>query len=788
MPHSLNRFIDKVICGDARQILKRLPDNSIDSVVTDPPYGLRFMARSWDRFKSHSNSSQSGYEANGQYNNQVGAIEADPRTVASSSSGPQTFQEWCQAWAREVLRVLKPGGHLLAFGGNRTYHRLVCAIEDAGFEIRDSIHWTYGCLSDDTEILINGQWEPYHKAVEGSLALCYDLANDTFEWQTVKELLIYPYSDTAFKIESDSTDQIVSRNHRCIIERSGEYLFKTAERLEGQESIPVLESLSELLAALPLPDQRTSGEKQVLLSGMCGRAYETGQAIGTATTDHSFDRGQLCGLRDADEAAKGQIREATSLQLSVQRCLARAGMGETRPQGAGRLDSQEPSILQGEDERPEQSGLERRRYLLQNTRQLQGREVCQMSAGIHRDGSQGWLCNGASVTGRPSHRESLAALRSSASRQPRPDRQPPQESSVVCQQQRPQKIRASRFTRSDLARITPFHYQGIVWCVRMPSGAFVARRNGKVFITGNSGFPKSLDVSKAIDKAAGAKRRVIARKKHGQGAKITRFGQAECTEYIYSVSSSAESKRWQGWGTGLKPAHEAICVARKPLAEASVAANVLKYGTGAINIDACRITSVAYSKYVKPAGSSSWFYQERDHNPSETPHRGRDIYTRARGRWPSNFLLSHIEPDEDNQGGCQFIGKKYIKNAAGSICSARPRNNRVYGEDHSLRGDWEAFGNKDGYEEIPEYRCADNCPVAELDRQSGNPEKEQIARSNSYKTNSEGGSFQRSQNQCGQTGCGYASRFFKVFEPRPPYLYKSKPSTEEKNRGCQGLY
>ena len=57
---------------------------------------------------------------------------------------PAAFQRWCTAWAREAYRVLKPGGHLLAFGGTRTYHRLVCGIEDAGLEVRDSLHWIYG--------------------------------------------------------------------------------------------------------------------------------------------------------------------------------------------------------------------------------------------------------------------------------------------------------------------------------------------------------------------------------------------------------------------------------------------------------------------------------------------------------------------------------------------------------------------------------------------------------------------------------------------------------------------
>jgi site-specific DNA-methyltransferase (adenine-specific) len=88
--------------GDCLDVLKTLPDNSIDSVVTDPPYGLRFMAKKWD------------YD--------VPSIDV---------------------W-RECLRVLKPGGHMLVACGTRTQHRMVAPIEDAGFEIRDVITWLYG--------------------------------------------------------------------------------------------------------------------------------------------------------------------------------------------------------------------------------------------------------------------------------------------------------------------------------------------------------------------------------------------------------------------------------------------------------------------------------------------------------------------------------------------------------------------------------------------------------------------------------------------------------------------
>jgi len=94
----------RVVFGDCRDVLKTLADCSVDSVVTDPPYELGFMGKKWD-------STGIAYDVS--------------------------------VW-EECLRVLKPGGHVLAFGGSRTWHRMAVAIEDAGFEIRDSIAWMYG--------------------------------------------------------------------------------------------------------------------------------------------------------------------------------------------------------------------------------------------------------------------------------------------------------------------------------------------------------------------------------------------------------------------------------------------------------------------------------------------------------------------------------------------------------------------------------------------------------------------------------------------------------------------
>jgi len=90
--------------GSNLDVLPTLPDNSVDAIVTDPPYELGFMGKSWD-----------------------------------SSGIAYSVELW-----QECLRVLKPGGHLLAFGGSRTWHRIAVAIEDAGFDVRDSIAWLYG--------------------------------------------------------------------------------------------------------------------------------------------------------------------------------------------------------------------------------------------------------------------------------------------------------------------------------------------------------------------------------------------------------------------------------------------------------------------------------------------------------------------------------------------------------------------------------------------------------------------------------------------------------------------
>ncbi len=119
--------------GDCVEVMASMDPDSVDAIVTDPPYGLGFMGKEWDRLDEGLPQP---------------CTCDDPAWVIEYPDGPPSSsiraQRWHEQWARAACRVLKPGGHLLAFGGTRTYHRLTCGIEDAGFEIRDCLGWFYG--------------------------------------------------------------------------------------------------------------------------------------------------------------------------------------------------------------------------------------------------------------------------------------------------------------------------------------------------------------------------------------------------------------------------------------------------------------------------------------------------------------------------------------------------------------------------------------------------------------------------------------------------------------------
>ncbi|HMJ74015.1 MAG TPA: site-specific DNA-methyltransferase [Solirubrobacterales bacterium] len=112
----------RLLEGDCLEVLGGLEPESVDAIVTDPPYGIGFQHERWDSAAIREAAARAGHD------------RLNPN---------EAFEAWCRIWASECRRVLKPGGFLAAFGSPRTYHRLACGVEDAGLEIRDTLMWLY---------------------------------------------------------------------------------------------------------------------------------------------------------------------------------------------------------------------------------------------------------------------------------------------------------------------------------------------------------------------------------------------------------------------------------------------------------------------------------------------------------------------------------------------------------------------------------------------------------------------------------------------------------------------
>lgn len=294
-----------------------------------------------------------------------------------------------------------------------------------------------------------------------------------------------------------------------------------------------------------------------------------------------------------------------------------------------------------------------------------------------------------------------------------------------------------------------------------------------------SGFPKNHDVSKAIDKKANAKREVVGYSnsgvkrikkmavKHGDRK---RMGDAASNYGLSPITAAAtpEARQWEGFGTALKPATENWIMIRKPF-KGSVAQNVLKHGTGAINIDAARVKHQEECKMIKPQDPNTL------HNPKlQQGGRHKEVLElKPSGRWPANLVLSH-HPD------CVLEGTKEVTRDIRNI--TKKPNDGVFG----LGSGSESRST----EEVADWKCVDGCPVRILGEQSG------VLKSGELKPghvqHGFDGVYSKRKNAVIKKSYGgdkgTAARFFQQFHPiehEPGFLYQPKPSKKERSIGCE---
>jgi len=520
-----------LIFGECVEQMALLPDNSVDCIVCDPPYAMTygksggFMGKDFDKFES-----------------------------------PWHFQRWCERWGTEALRVLKPGGHIAAFGGNKSHHRLACGLEDAGFDPVDVLDWCRG----------------------QSMAL-------------------------------------------------GTNISKAIDKM--------------------------------------GRA------------------------RSADiQAFAAAIKDAR----------LRAGMSRV--------------------------------------------EVSEAVCGSRSGACWNW--------------------------------------------------------ESGLRVPTGAHWNKLVTLLSLPDSVRGMRDAAERVVVGagNAGF------------AGGSNGRAA----HDGGWK---------RDYNVTLPATSEAKKWEGWNTTLRTLKEPIILMRKPLSEGTYAANVLRWGTGAMNIDACRVATSdtpsgsgkrrsGLSGDDRKGAAAGMFAEGKDHPGNVTPKKGR---------WPPNFLLSHVAPTEQLRwfchnckvrrykkdkrcpdcnsskvrgkrmlvGGCKKVGTHRVKATSmhgtatakrGTNALAAAQGCYTEGREKPVHG----YADKDGKETVDKWECVEGCAVAAIDAQSG--QSKSAVRGPAGKGEAldpTGANWRFKRSEGGYTDKGGASRFYPVLEWSPeydvPFFYTPKANNKDRH-------
>lgn len=273
------------------------------------------------------------------------------------------------------------------------------------------------------------------------------------------------------------------------------------------------------------------------------------------------------------------------------------------------------------------------------------------------------------------------------------------------------------------------------------------------------GFPKSRNISKAIDEEAGAKRQVVGTydpRGRYDGKKRTSAAISENWREIegrhderdrmdwskapITVPATKEAWAWEGWGTALKPSWEPILVFRKPLEESTVASNVLAHGTGAYNIDATRITSgrrQATAGVRTVRNGKGWGVGQG----GSGYRRGTGATFTDQGRWPSNLVVTHAD-------GCKIVGYKKVQ---APVINRFDDGMKPFGDGAGHPYSSEHRGDVEGMEELPIYRCAEGCPAKALERQKSD-----------------------------------SPHYFGQFQPEEPFLYAAKVNKRERGGWLPG--
>jgi len=540
--------------GDCIETMNAMPPESVDAIVTDPPYGLGFMGRKWDALPPS------------------------------------------QEWAEACYRVLKPGGHIAAFGGTRTWHRLAVAIEDAGFEMRDSLAWLYG--------------SGFPKSMNVGKAI--DKAReDSSEWRTIGQ---------ALRSSREAAGYRTRRAFAPLILDGHKNLESAAANLSNWEnglSFPTWERWESLKAILSLPDDmdaevlRLNGRKgewgderpDRVVSGPSGNAvFQPSRRVEDAGTPATPEAAQWDGWGTALKPGHEPVVVARKPH-AISGILDGIGSeldrleDECRPSANGAARSSAPTPAASPEVRtataPESAATphEGEQARTTPTGAAAGSSAATDTSAFESEGETCW----STVTSWRACWAELCELTSTS----------------------------TTSTASSLTTDLRTLWSSIA----------------SLTATSTPGSPTSALTSPSTASAVDS---LFA-------ATVLRLRATLALSATESATASTPPAP-QGGAEG-SPAFEPIVLARKPLAEKTVARNVLAHGTGAINVDACRIAGdMSGGTWGAKQTTSIGFH-------GGTEGSGYRTQQNPSGRWPANVLLDHHAAAwVDEQSGVQKDG------------------------------------------------------------------------------------------------------------------------------------
>ncbi len=432
----------------------------------------------------------------------------------------------------EVYRTMKPGAWVCAFSGTRTHHRMMEAMDDVGFDMYGILMWVYGCLSEDTEILTEDGWKDLYEYDSEKVA-CWDSNKNEIRLSSIHNKFVYEHGGDMIRLQNCYTDQLLTPNHRVYYRKEHKNKkdqlskqFKSKDwRIEQAQNLINGETLN-----LPLS------------------SYHDGEGIGGTQYAQLSAYFYASGKID-EESSRVRIVQNSENREHINRLdnlLEKLRINFEKKKGKNQheiiwLIKKSENLKKSFNEKTPgwnllwNMTLEEKEVFLETTVNLNEN----ITQNLHQKERKNWFQALLHCIGKEGinvgENDFQLNLHSNSTTQVEPNKQ--------------RRVK---------------NYSGKVWCVETSTGAFMARRNGKVFITGNSGFPKNHDVSKAIDKELGKydEREVVGKKStkiHLENLGDAGYGE----EWEVTEPYTDEAKKWEGWGTALKPAYEPIALARK---------------------------------------------------------------------------------------------------------------------------------------------------------------------------------------------------------------------------------